>query len=449
MSCEHWIVATLADDAEVIYDLDSSFETFVAARILTQPPRRRRAWASSMLTDGSVATADAFENREITVMMRPRPGADAQEQAEDLRTLQRLFSSGGYWLRHRPAGVEAPVFYRLLPAEIDFENYYETDVPDRDVTFTIPADPFGYGLPESGAATVVNDPTQPNGMRFVLDDVKGDVPAPLNLALGTSGVTGEMLVAASNHEVFDHSVVAGGSLQNGIWQIKGWTPSTVTDSSGIGGAFRRLTGSSAATSPVVFTLSEHVLPPGEYRVFVRAKAAQPGVRLALVNWWTDALITTPAELSTEWKWTDLGAVRLPVTSRQATAWEPTVLADVSIRATATVDSPSASSVIDFDHVVLVPAPGADSEDGHVLLARWLGPYFPDAVRVDSASQGMWGELAGGHQVEMSLAGGFPLVFPGSSTLAVLMLWLAAGHGPSVTATADWSYHPRYLYLRGD
>lgn len=463
MSCEHWIVATLADDAEVIYDLDSSFGTFVAARILTQPPRRRRAWASSMLTDGSVATADAFENREIQVVMRPRPGADAQEQAEDLRALHRLFSSGGYWLRHRPAGVAAPVFYRLLPAEIDFENYYETDMPDRDVTFTIPADPFGYGLPESGTATVVNDPTQPNGMRFVLDDVKGDVPAPLRLEAENSLGTQSLLVASTTDAGgFYHAaptVVDTPAFPTSAWDT---VNASQSDATAVGGtkvyAYRA---SGAGTTRLALEFDFGNVKPGEYRLYVRAQTDMPvsGLRLfcapsqmALGQWAMGNFPTASSPAGNKWTWVDSGVMRMPFSSRSATAWDSPPATRGRVR---TVAELTAGQLVEVDHAILVPAPGADLSSGTLGLFAFRGAPSTDVdFTLDGTTEAVWSTssyLEGG-QVPWQGAGGFPRVVPGAATLVPFVRW--AGGAPvseyvAATTELTWSYHPRYLYLRGD
>lgn len=408
-------------------------------------PRLRRASASSFQADGSVDAATAWDDRELTITFAVQ-GSSEDQAAFVSQILGRTFSRP-CWLEFQ-GGTSKPVFFRTRATTLDaVEDFGPSNPGVRLITVVVPADPFAYGLPESGTATVPNDPTSANGMRFTISNVRGDVPAALQLSLGFSANTARILVGASNHAALDHAA----ALESGI-SASGWTASSPSDATAIGGTSRRLTGSSGAAASVGFTIGAFSLLPGDYRVMVRAKSATSGVRLAMRHPLTGALIGSSVDVSsTGWQWTDLGVFRLPVSSRQASAWTPSVPGDAQLTVTALVATPSASSVIDLDHVVLVPAPGGDTETGRLLLGRWQPmTAVPDvaSAQVDAAEI-LWSSLGSGYEVMWSSAGGFPIVTPGANNLVTVMSWLAAGDAKGSSTTVNWSYHPRYLTLRGD
>lgn len=454
MSCEHKIVDRVASDATVLRDLDSELASFISFDISTQPPRRRRSWSSSMLADGAVETANAYENREITISMRPKPGSTSQQQASDLGTLQRLFASGGKWLKHRPEGVTSPVFYRLLPAEIDFTEYYLTSHPDRDVIFTIPADPFGYGLPETGTATVTNDPTDSNGMRFSITGVKGDVPAPLKVTATSGSNLRLVLLAGTTDAAFNQASPILG-IPPPMPPIGPWTISAPSDATAIGGTHVRAAtagGEGNAYGRVGFT----AVDPGEYRLFVRARVTAGAGNLLMHLRRGDfdpALPMGSAELASSWRWVDLGVVRLPIDSRISSPWHQSASADVTVHFQFAPNAPASACTVDLDHALLIPAPGADTSTGTLAMGRApsLGSNLvlvaggPDDSAFSPAASG-YGDRS------WSLAGGLPRVEPGVSNRIIFMRSIAPSASTddkSLSTSFDWSYYPLYLYLRGD
>ncbi|WP_269304935.1 hypothetical protein [Aeromicrobium sp. HA] len=432
-----------------VIDLLSSVN--VLSNFSAPAPRLRRSSVSSFQADGSVDAATAWDDRELAITFAVQ-GSSEDQAAFVSQILGRTFARP-CWLEFQ-GGTSKPVFFRTRATTLDaVEDYGPSNPGVRLITVVVPADPFAYGLPETGTTTVSNDPTATDGMRFTITGVKGDVPAPVNLSLSFSAGANRMLVASSTHGALDHVSVLSDSTQTALWAANGYVATTVAgDSTAIGSSFRRFTGSTVNTpaATVNFSLSQQTILPGDYRIFLRAKSATTGVRIAIRNTATGALLDSGRELpTTGWQWIDFGVIRVPTSSRRATPWSPATTTTDTLAATALITAPSSSTVIDLDHVVFVPAPGGDEEDGRLLLGRWQRdgtPTVPQA-QVDSVSESLWSP--GAWDLNWSAAGGFPLVTPAATNLVVIMPWITSYDSKTVSTTVNWSYHPRYLTLRGD
>lgn len=456
-------VESIAADPVVLIDLDDAplrLESWQAP-----PPRVRRSVASSNMVDGGVDTAVSFELRELTATLTV-DAADEDEAAAVLSAIGRALSAPR-WLRYQ-AGTSEAVFFRTrvcAPDEID--EFGLTNPGVKRITLVIPADPFAYGLPESGTATVVNDPTEPNGMRFTVEDVKGDVPAPLVLELEGS-------VYRSRHEIsyavttdldgFHESTVAPAdppSYPDDDWTI---TTSTTYPSDLIEGSVQRIT-SPGLGDRLALTATFADVTPGDYRIYVRAgvySALPPGGSMALrvtgavetnigvwpaVDRFTDGEDLGTVEINSimGWihiPWADCGVIRVPAASKRgAPSAEAKVLMLLEDRVN--------GSVTYIDHAVLVPVPGGDGNRGtfgKIADSHGSNKYWIDSEDDYASASSIASGAPTGEFVVAGMSGGLPRVEPGLDNLVVLVAestWLNADW------TVDWSYHPRYLYLRGD
>lgn len=437
-------VDSLAVDPVVLLDLDEA--PYKVVEWNPGLPSRERSWASSPLVDGAVESSSAYSNRELTIeLLILEPDDDGTAFA--WQDLARVLSAPR-WLRYTPRDSSSPVFFRTFPCSP--EEIQQWAMADgAQVVVTIPADPFGYGLPESGAATVVNDPTQPNGMRFVLDDVKGDVPAPLRMEMAFSWLWGSSSsryaigVSSTTHPWLNHGSAMGPSGS-------GWTASTQSDPSAIGGSYRRMTGASGAAS-APFEVAFTDVMPGEYRLIARARSSSAASFTAVSHRLDSVGVSAP--LRSVWSWVDLGVVRLPPRSALGSTWSPAVAADHAFFIHATAANP-AGATIDVDHVVAIPAPGADDSLGHLGIFGVAGNFDPmeiAGVTIDPMADAAFSVYGGATMRTWSAVGGFPTVVPGQSNQVTT--WAAydtdGDDSKTRTISIDWSYHPRYLYLRGD
>lgn len=424
---------------------------FWVAGFSAPAPRRRTNAVSSFQADGSTDAAVAWSDRELTITF----GIDAgtgDMAAGLLQVLGRTFRDP-VWLEFR-AGTTNPVFFRTRATTIDeVEDFGLVEPGVRQVRLDIPAAPFARGLPVTGTALVPNDPTD-GGMRFTISDVKGDVPAPLNLSLnfGTGTYYDRRMVGSSTYPTFHH-VTAVPSNPLGA---SGMTLSTETDAAAIGGSFGRAT-ITASTTPWV-DLSFSGIVPGEYRLLVRVRSSQAGS----LGPWVPTLGPRASVVGTSWQWLDLGVYRFPTYAPAASPWDAATTTTATWRGK--WDRPgSGSATVDLDHAVLVPSPGGDGSDGTVLFSQaadtsdvTLG-YDMAKLTVSSASeQAFYATTTGQAAAVASVSGaGFPRVTPGvANTIILARLNAAYGSTPpadskSSVTTVDWSYHPCYLTIRGD
>lgn len=415
-------------------------------------PEMRRSLASSFLTDGSTVAAEVYGDREI-VLTYAIDESTGDAAAALWQTLVRAFSRP-QWVEYR-GGTTVPVFFRTRACSPSrLEEFRLVEPGAKTVTLEIPADPFAYGLPESGSVTVPSDPTD-GGMRFTLSGIKGDIPAPLRMDVERSvaggGGTGRRIVIASSDSGGFRDARAYPGVAGGPW-------STVADAGSIGGQFARFTGD-GATSMLGYAGFPDV-SAGEYRVFLRARSSSASTSVALAPTWAVSAPTpelwptgaygAPSVVGTTWAWIDLGVVRLPGRARRRSDFDDafTMTAYVKILA----DSPASGVTADIDHLIAIPVPGPDGATGKCLGAQLAGDHSTAVFHLDGRAEEIWaGGGAYGDYGWDAVEGGFPCVYPGSPTVVVLITQC----GPtgdsriSESAVVDWSYYPRYLYLRGD
>lgn len=144
------------------------------------PPGLRRAVASTLLADGAVIPASAYDNRVIRLVLRLKdPNASSDTAAQQVQKIARELNRASNILKWQP-GTTSPVFFRTFRAEFDALYW---DPVQRTCTVTIPAEPFAYGLQQTASPiTVSNDPAAgANGCFFDVAGVFGDVDTPLFL----------------------------------------------------------------------------------------------------------------------------------------------------------------------------------------------------------------------------------------------------------------------------
>lgn len=446
-------VESIEADPVVLIDLDDAPLRLEAWK--APPPRVRRSVASSNMVDGGVDTAVSFELRELTATLTV-DAADEDEAAAVLSAIGRALSAPR-WLRYQ-AGTSEAVFFRTrvcAPDEID--EFGLTNPGIKRITLVIPADPFAYGLPESGTATIVNDPTQPNGMRFTISHVKGDVPAPLRIdQISADGLRlpgPRMVLGSSSQVAFHHSAPV-------FTDALPWTYETVSDGTAVGGSFSRATRPEGTEMAETWAVSEFAdVLPGEYRVLARARSSsvhRPTLRAVpqiTEGTGADPLVASGSPDSTAalsgpgWTWVDLGVMRLPAARRYLEVGA--VGGAARVRLFVEPVSPEGPTTIDLDHMVLIPAPGPDGSSGTVLLGATPAVSMGiDSIELDSEDRQAFVSNGEGDWAFSAVAGEFPAVIPGRECM-ISFAHLSPGDDRERELTVLYSYLPRYLYLRGD
>lgn len=424
-------------------------------RTLSMPaPDRRRNWASSMLTDGQTLVAEAFENRRIDITVELN---EASEDASSMQwgTLARLLAAPR-WLRYTPRDSTRPVFFRThaqSPSEIDDLN---GAIPGtKRFTLEIPADPFAYGLPESIDFDIHSDPQAgdpEHGITITLDDIKGDVPAPLRLRVTSEDPTpGPMVATTTDIGGFSHTDVQPDTTP------PGWTLSTVSDPTAINGSYSRYTTAAGTGGVTIAGLVAAIAHPGEYRVLLRLRAGAGAVATVSARPLGTSDYSRPTPVNNGWAWHDMGVMRLPANSRQSNLFEPSTPTGAAVvEVGVSVTSAPAGARVEFDWCLLIPAPGRDDSAGALLIAsepfdgvtyRSTGDYV-----ISGEVEGAW--ESAGVQSPLDVVGGFPRLVPGVSNLLVYVHEggrRVVGFTESIDAVAslEGTYYPRYLYLRGD
>lgn len=124
------------------------------------PPPLKRSIPSSLMADGGMPTSAAYDNRTIILQLQPMSNGvflPADQAATQLQLLLRELDRTTNVLRYS-AGTTSPVFFRTYRSGPDSVTF---DPNNKEVTVTLLAEPFAYGLEETLAAvTVYNDPAE-------------------------------------------------------------------------------------------------------------------------------------------------------------------------------------------------------------------------------------------------------------------------------------------------
>lgn len=438
----------------VLQDLDDQDPLGVLEGVSVSPPQRRVSSFGSSARDGDVTAQDSYTDRRIIIPLEFKRRTTAEEQSETLQQLARLLDRP-QWLLWQSEGKTAPVFFRTKYGEIDVADEVLDDKPKRVVTLTITAEPFAFGLPETGSVTITNDPTSgTNKMSYVFPAVKGDVSSPLWLSY-MQKVGAHYPVVASMAAPSVSGFPKWVSLTSGTLPSAsgGYTPTNVADALFVGGDRRRIT-TTAGISPAFTAWQDNVtFTPGEYRVFLRAKANASSAWAVSLSWFgAGSALRKNIPASANAAWYDLGVARFPSGFPLASPLYPRP------------STPSAlvfsvngvvSSTFDLDGLLFVPVGLDTASDSKLALLETpiSGPGATDSARqlqIDGDAGVAFVETQTGDTAVNGVvaAGGFPRVVPGQANLLHYIPNLDTGVATITdTASISWSYFPRYLYDR--
>lgn len=432
-----------------------------------EPPPLNRALVSNLLADGGVVTAAAYENRTIQLALRLPMEATADQAATHLQALARELDRPGNFLRYRP-DTTAPVFFRT------FRSSFSTVIWDpvqRRATVQLLAEPFAYGLKETLAtATPGNNPA--GTMWLDVTGVKGDVPAPLNLVVGASGV------------------VSGGRRKTVIAVRRRGTPSAApfalqaeamstasadttvqpnsTLMSGAGSNYVRTTFASIATAFPRVSIGPWPTPAsvdlrGTYRVYARVRQNTGSDVIEVQLRWGAADVgveNTPVVLPPDLgpsaptvKYVDLGLVQMPVGTDVPEDFAGAAMSSRGINLAVWARRISGTGSLDIDVLLFVPA------DDRMLLVTWpdtggagATDFYIDSDRSRIYGRGTVGELFSTQAPEIE--GGFPMVSPGVTNrvyvardVGITTAANSAGDVLTGTLSITPSYFPRYQHVR--
>lgn len=425
------------------------------------PPPLKRSIPSSMLADGGVPTSAAYDNRTVVLKLQPMTngrfmGPDAA--AAQVQLLMRELDRPTNFLRYQ-AGTSAPVFFRTYrsgPDAVDFSPN------GREVTVTLLAEPFAYGLKESQSGTaVLNNPV--GGMVVDITSPKGDVDTPLYLSLtGTLGVTGRLVSGLAMRRRGTPS--SGPFLLQAEAMTQGTDTATQANSASFSGSgnnssrctFTTVPTSATRISTTAFPASASVDARGTYRVFMRYRKTVAGDTITVQMVWGNSSVSLQNDVVTlagnaGFQYADLGLVQLPA------GYDPVYdgLSGTEIPVAGGFFSVSAkrgagTGNLDMDCLLFMPA------DDRLEFIKW--PSSAGGTDVFIAEGGprpaAYSTTSGGNLIStqpIEIVGGGMMLTPGRTNRLYFVrdlgsLVAAAGGNDDLTAstTLTPSYYPRYL-----
>jgi hypothetical protein len=425
------------------------------------PPPLKRSIPSSLLADGGTPTSASYDNRTIVLQLQPMVNGvamAADAAAAQMQLLYRELDRPANILRYQ-AGTTSPVFFRTYrsgPDSVDF------DPINKEVTVTLLAEPFAYGLEETQSGTaVLNNPT--TGMFLDITSPKGDVDTPLFLNLtGTLGVTGRLVSGLAMRRRGTPSATPFVLQAESMTQ--GTDTTTQANSASFSGAGNNSSRTTFATVPTSTTrLSTAAFPGsasvdarGTYRVFLRNRKTIAGDTITVQLLWGNStsgilndVVTLPSNTSIQY--TDLGLVQIPA------GYDPVYdgLTGVEIPAAGAYISVSAkrgagSGNLDTDVLLFMPA------DDRMEFVKWPASAGGTDIFVleGGPRPGAYQTTSGGNLISnqpIEIAGGGLMLTPGRTNRLFFArdlgsLVAAAGTSDDLTATTTITpfYYPRYI-----
>jgi hypothetical protein len=421
------------------------------------PPPRRLSMAGTLLADGRLIPAGAYDNRTIRLNVDLKTSS-VDAQADEIQKLARELERPFNYLQWQPTGATSPVFFRTLWSAEQSITEYPGAGKFRTIAVELLAEPFGYGVKQTlSPVAVANDPA--SGCYFEVTGVKGDVETPLIMTIEYGDVMGKGPTAIAVRRKGTPSSMPF-ALQ--AEAMTGGTNTTIQANdavmSGAGQNYMQCTYASAAMADrltsAVFPSSASTDARGVYRPFLRYRRANntAAYTAALKQTSGSQTATNDAEalaLTTDRRYIELGRVQIPFGVDPV--YDGTG-AELSARGTIYAlrsEKVSGSGNVDFDVFVFMPV------DDTFCMITWPTSSGPTSMVVDGPNDAVYPIGASGEiypQELVARTGSLPWVSPGVTNR---VLWLLNAGGASSTVSDDKTssvditpaYVPRYLHVR--
>jgi hypothetical protein len=452
-------VDSISDTATVRLSLSAAPLSVLVAGTEMPPPTLRRVTVNTLLTDGSIIPAAAYDNRTLTIHVQCEAATPALA-AQYVQRLNQELDRTNNILRWQPEPSIPPVYFKTFRAP-DYTQDIDHGINLYDFYLVIQAEPFAYGTRESSPSTVTiqNDPAAgSNGKFFEITGVKGDVETPMMFTFG-GGINSRQSLFGMRRkgtpsqaplflqaEAMTLGTDTTTAANNAAYSGSGNNTAVTTFSSSNDASVARLTAS-------VFPTGANVDVRGTYRVFARVNASTTGgtffVRVYhgqrnVIQDSSNIVMTSV----TNPRMIDLGLIQLPegfdpVSTGPTGA--PIPVAGTRIQLGAQRLSGSGSLI--WDYLMFVPA-----DDRLCLVNWWL--TSPTSFVLDGYSRSIYGLNGSGQIVDVgpvSFTGDIPYVAPGVTNRFVYINDVTpnpvVSDAVSGNCTLDWAYWPRYLYVR--
>ncbi|MBB3041227.1 hypothetical protein [Nocardioides soli] len=399
-----------------------------------------------------------------------------------MQALARELLRPSNWLLFRLTPTTEPVWFKTYAGEPGDLSFDHVGSKLWRITVPLTAAAFAYGAAEIvGPFTVNNNPAAgSHACRYVIPTpIKGDAPSPCSVQIAPSVIWVDQtaLFATVSHD--------GPAPAAHVWQTGSFTAGADTTHDNAAGS--TFSGGSRsivtfAGTPGLATRLSGVAPtspePGRYRVFLRAARSDTSTRFTArmtlryigstvdvaTNGVVAALDRPPFSANGYACLLDLGDFSIPL---GGAGWDASDLPaggtppDIAVKLQRTTGTGAAW----LDYLLLIPIDTVTTSQ-----TRMMRSYFK-SCDIQASRYGVWdaerelframntGDVFAG-MITPQLSGGFPMLEPGKSNVFHLHHQVGCTTNPvdlnapnfdAIASTADvtLTYHPRYLYLRGD
>lgn len=432
------------------------------------PPPLTRAINSTLLQDGAVIPAAAYENRTLNLHLE----LDANDPLTSATQLQKL-----HWELNRPSNIlmwqpepSLPAMYFKTYRAPDYTAEIDYGINRYDVQLQLPAEPFAFGLKEDfGPVVVSSDITAgSNGRYFDLTNIKGDVEVPLQLRFVGSEV-------ANRQTVFGVRRRGTPSAMPLFLQAEAMTQGTDTATSAQGSAYNPTSGNNTSIttfassqalaqrlSSAVFPASASVDVRGTYQVFFRGLPTFGGTTNPLnpnivtvelrhgVRAIRNKSVTLQRVISLQSiPLKELGLVQIPEGNDPVTNGpDGAALSTAGVPLSIWMSQSASTEDMLMDHLFFVPA------DDKYCVVSWSASV-PTTYVLDGTNRAIYGLDGSGNitdTLSTSFVGDTPYASPGVTNRIVVIRDVSPDNsniadGPSASLTISGSYWPRYLTVR--
>lgn len=424
------------------------------------PPPLRRATVSTLLADGGIIPASAYDNRTVTLHLQldhAVPGTSATQ----LQLLSRELDRPTNVLRWRPDPTLPAVYFRTFRSP-DYALAADHGINRHEFTVQLVAEPFSIGVREDIAPVTVNsNPVSSNGRFWDITGVKGDVETPLMITIpaasldvcqtvfgvrrrGTPSAAPFVIQAEAMSVGADTALGANSATYSGAGNNNMVTTFAVSP-----GLFARLTATASAFPATSVDIR------GTYRVFARATIPSTIVQASFrlvhgIRRTTNATVTYTSGGVLATTTIDLGLVQIPEgvdpgTLGYSGAQIPAIPPYLEVQASRI----SGSGSVTWDYIVLVPA-----DDCFSIVSWGLSPSTgpPDRMVFDGVSRTVYNIDSSGNIFDgttTSFVGNPPMVSPGVTNRIAMLRNVTPNGVDAVTGSVavTVAYWPRYLTVR--
>lgn len=447
----------------VLLDMNdgATWKTLGAEFFKLPSPPLKRSVAASMMVEGAMLSAAAYDPRTLTFTLELTGATEAAREAQ-MDALVAQFAKPGNLLMYQLQLSNNPIFFRTLRS--DEYNLDKEFIPGAAwrVDCNVLAEPFAIGVRRDlPTVTVTNDPAAASVPAiWDITGIVGNAPTPAFLRIGSALGAGNPILLSQRTVNNPTAVTVFAQCEAGTLGTDTTVQANDVNMSGVGSNFVRTsfsTSSSLVTRVTVTapTATDTTALRGRYRVFLRVRTSGTGSNFSLryiqnatgtdvVNGPT---VSYDSLANTEFRHIDLGLLECPTAGPYPATMGYSALASQMVTQTLGIQIArnSGTATIDLDYVYLMPA------DERFCIAARNSLQANSSFVIDGPNEMAYGMPSGttpfGSTRTIDNAGGMSFLFGGVPMLVpnTTNRWhmIRGASTVSVTSTVDVSYWPRW------